>query len=235
MHRRLPVVVMVVALCGCGSNSLSNLASGELSLGIQRFTEVNTVSVVLQPAGDVCPTLLATATINGAHITQEEGGGSKPGSFYFIPTSTCTAARYVYQGATATQRIATGGPLTLTIQDNTATFELRSDDALVVVPQAVPATTRRGGEQIRFTLSRPVLSLETAQLSFRKQGVSDASYASAMLDGMSVTAPIPNDGPGTYTWFLSVSALVAPTSCTGIAKCNIWLETTAEGDFTVSP
>jgi len=133
-----------VAIASACSSPLASLAGGELSLGIKRFAGVNAVEVWLSPPSGSCPTLSATASVNGMSIPQEEKGGTKTGSFYFIPTTSCRAASYVFRAGINSGSIAVDGPMALTLDDGATTIELGSEDALRLVPQLVPATTRRG-------------------------------------------------------------------------------------------
>lgn len=243
MKPLLPLISLTVILgVACGASSpLSTLTGTELSIFMRRTsTFVGAVTVSLAPPSGDCPTLSATADLNGTTLPLSKPGGMEGGSFYFIPTSTCVAPAFSYVSGIDSGEIPAGGPMTLTISDSSATMVVKSDDALVFDVRAVPAATRVGGAPLVFEVTRPVQDLEPSSLSFRREGQSDlvpgTSYDSPRVDGGTLVASVPDAGPGNYTWFLGIRAKVAATSCSGVAVCHpLWMELSSQGTFTVSP
>lgn len=236
------VGLSLVFALACGGSPLSTQSEATLSIFMRRnSTSVSSVTVSLEPASGNCPTLSATADLNGTAVPLSKPGGMMGGSFYFIPTSTCVTPAFSYTSGIDPGEIPAGGPMTLTIKDSSATVVAQSNDALSVDVRAVPAATRVGGDPLVFEVTRPVLGLEAASLSFRRDDLADlvspSMYDRAkVVDGGTLVASVPTAGPGTYTWFLGTRFRVEGTSCVGIAVCGpVWLELDTKGTFTVPP
>ncbi len=236
------VCLSSVLAVACGGSPLSTQSGAELSIFMSRTsTFVASLTVSLADPSGSCPTLSATADLNGTAVPLTKPGGMKGGSFFFIPTSTCVAPGFSFTSGVDPGEILAGVPMTLTIKDSSATVVAKNDDALTVDARAVPAARRVGGEPFVFELTRPVLGLETSSLSFRRDGqvelVSSSTYDQPrVVDGGTVVSTVPTAGPGSYTWFLATRFRVEGSSCVGVAVCQpVWLALSTQGTFTIDP
>lgn len=238
----LRAAVLVVFLSACGSpDSLSSLNGASLWVSITRTaTWVSSVSAGLELTQGQCPTLAASADLNGNPIPLVTEGGRTSGSYYFVPTSNCASPSFWYEASGSDGGIAASGPMALTIKDPTATFELRSDDALVLNIEPVSAASRRAGDRLIFSITRPFDTVDSPALTFRREGeaahVVNTAYEFPQLQGGQIVSTIPSTGPGRYEWFASVSARVGPSGCSGISVCQpLFLQVSGTGFLTVDP
>ncbi|MDP3236885.1 MAG: hypothetical protein Q8N26_29085 [Myxococcales bacterium] len=230
----------IVAMLGC---TLEPFKTGGIALKLNVGFDSNLILF----AGSGCPSVDATAELNGIPLEVTDRGSQRPNSYFLIPTApSCTPPTWSTGGVT--DRLS--GPLSITITDGSNTLGLKSEKAALNNTLVLPSKTVRLSEDVIWRFTEPVMpdgngaapvNIVLPKMTMKNTVTNRTVDFSMRPSGQTLVGTLPTSFGGTPlepgTWEVTAQAFVvaADTECVNVAQCSVQTSVAGRDTITVTP